>query len=116
MKKILLILNFIIGFSFTNFAQNKTFNGTPVDPPAKLVKSYPNPATTVVNFEFQQGYDKSFSLQIYNFMGKKVTEFKSTSPKIILPLQDFFRGVYIYQLRNTDGKVIESGKFQVVKN
>ncbi len=30
-------------------------------------------------------------------------------------LSEFNRGVYIYQLRNRAGKMVESGKFQVSK-
>ena len=28
---------------------------------------------------------------------------------------DFYRGIYVFQLRDKDGKLIESGKFQIVK-
>ena len=41
---------------------------------AKIVKFYPNPATSNINFELQRALDKSYSLQIFNFMGKKVLE------------------------------------------
>jgi hypothetical protein len=98
---------------FTNFAQNKS--AIAADPLVKLVRSYPNPATTVVNFEFLGLYNKSYAFQVYNFMGKKIIEIKSPSSKFFLSLQDFFRGVYIYQIRDVNGKIIESGKFQVVK-
>ncbi len=40
---------------------------------------------------------------------------KSVTPKINIDLTDFYRGVYIYQLRDRTGKIIDSGKFQVVK-
>ena len=35
------------------------------------------------------------------------------SPKTIVNVNDFYRGVYIFQLRDKSGKVIDSGKFQV---
>jgi len=70
LNKIVYILILLIGINFTSFAQAKTpAQGEPI---AKLLKPYPIPATTAINFEFQYGYDKSFSLQIYNFMGKKI--------------------------------------------
>ncbi len=104
----------------TFFAGAQT--GKPVDSPSqqgimdiKVVKFYPNPATSVINFEFQKQGDKKLTLQIYNFIGKKVFEITNTSQKNAIPLNDFFRGVYIFQLRDKAGRVVESGKFQIVK-
>ncbi len=113
LKKYYYILILFIGINFTSFAQNKT--SASGDPVAKLVRPYPIPATTSINFDFLYGYDKSFSLQIYNFMGKKVTEINNVSPRINMRLDDFYRGIYIYQLRDKNGKIVDSGKFQVVK-
>ena len=48
-------------------------------------------------------------------MGKKVYEFKPNTEHINLSLEGYYRGVYIYQLRDSNGKIIESGKFQVVR-
>ena len=113
MKKIVYILILIIGINFTSFAQTKSpAQGEPI---AKLKKPYPIPASTAINFEFMYGYDKTFSLQIYNFMGKKVHEFSKIPPRLTMTLEDFYRGIYVYQLRDKDGKIIDSGKFQVVK-
>jgi hypothetical protein len=113
LKNILFILFLLFGITFTTFAQIKT----PItgDAQAKLIRFYPNPATTDITFEYQRGYDKSFSLQLYNFMGKKVFESPTTTQHISISLADFYRGVYIYQLRNKSGKIVESGKFQIVK-
>ena len=113
LKKIVYILILFIGLTFTSFAQTK--NPGQGDPIAKLIKPYPIPATTSINFDFQYGYDKSFSLQIYNFMGKKIIEVSKMLPRINMPLDEFYRGIYVYQLRDKEGKIIESGKFQVVK-
>jgi hypothetical protein len=113
LKKIVYILILLIGINFTSFAQTKSpAQGEPI---AKLIKPYPIPATTAINFEFLYGYDKTFSLQIYNFMGKKINEFGKIPPIMTVPLDDFYRGMYLYQLRDKDGKIIDSGKFQVVK-
>lgn len=48
-------------------------------------------------------------------MGKKAYELKSTPPRFSIDLNDFFRGIYIFQLRDKSGRIIESGKFQVNK-
>ncbi len=104
----------MFGLIFTSFAQNKIagFNG---DESAKLIKYYPNPATTAINFEFIRGYGKAFTLQFYNFMGKKVLEVNNPSQLTNLSLNSFYRGVYIFRLSDKNGKIIDSGKFQVVK-
>jgi hypothetical protein len=69
----------------------------------------------VINFDFQRGYDNSYSLLIFNFMGKKVYEVKNTTARTNINLEDFYRGIYIFQLRDKNGLILESGKFQVVK-
>ena len=79
------------------------------------MRFFPNPATTVINFEFTSGFDKNFFIEIYNFIGKKVYDTRTSTPKITIPLTDFYRGVYIYQLRDKTRKIIQSGKFQVTK-
>lgn len=81
----------------------------------KTVKFYPNPAVSIINFEFEKTYDKSYNLIIYNFIGKKIIEQKVTDQKISFALTDFYRGVYIFQLRDKQGNIVESGKFQVTK-
>ncbi len=113
MKKFFYILIFIAGFNFSSYAQSKVSALGVL--PGKSIKFYPNPAYSVINFEFDKRYDKSFSLEVYNFIGKKVYTLKTVTPKINIPLTDFFRGVYIYQFRDRSGKIIESGKFQVIK-
>lgn len=113
LKKFVYILILLFGITFTTFAQSK--NPSQGEPIAKLIKPYPIPATTGINFDFLYGYDKTFSLQIYNFMGKKVVEISKVLPRMYMPLEDFYRGIYVYQLRDKEGNIIESGKFQVVK-
>ncbi|MDQ6844813.1 MAG: T9SS type A sorting domain-containing protein [Bacteroidota bacterium] len=113
MKKIFYILLFIAGFYLSSPAQVKTaFQGNFA---IKTVKFYPNPAASFINFEFLKSYDQSYTLQIYNFIGRKVAEIKPTDKKIVVSLTDFYRGVYIFQLRDKQGSIVEAGKFQVVK-
>ncbi len=112
LKKLITILILSFGITFTSFAQNKTASSE--DATAKVIKFYPNPAASNINFELKEGYDKSYSLQIFNFMGKKVYESFPAGQRINLSLNGFYRGVYIFQLRDKSGKIIDSGKFQVV--
>ena len=81
----------------------------------KKLKIYPNPAISKITFNFEKGYEKNFSFQIFNFIGKKVFESQIVSPVTNVDLAEFYRGVYIFQIRDKQGIIIESGKFQVVK-
>jgi hypothetical protein len=110
LKKLLLIIIILFGLNFTSSAQIK-----PSDPEVKYVNFYPSPATTVISFDFQYSAYDSYSLLIFNFMGKKVYEAKITSGHLDISLTDFYRGVYIYQVRDVDSRILESGKFQVIK-
>ncbi|MEO6546888.1 MAG: T9SS type A sorting domain-containing protein [Ferruginibacter sp.] len=112
LKKLINISILLFGITFTTFAQNKT--GNPEDFTAKPIRLFPNPATSMINFELPR-YDKTYTLQIFNFMGKKVSELVPSSSLVNLPLDGYFRGVYIFQLRDKNGKIMESGRFQVVK-
>jgi hypothetical protein len=113
LKKFFYIFLFIAGLNFSSQAQvNSTFINNEV---VKTVKFYPNPAVSSINFEFEKNYDASYNLVIYNFIGKKVIEMKISEQKINIPLTDFYRGVYIFQVRDKQGVVVESGKFQVAK-
>lgn len=92
------------------------FNQTPASTKVDVIKCYPNPATSVINFEFPKNIDKSYVLQIYSFVGKQMVEVSVSGNKLSLPLNnDFYRGIYIFQLRDKAGKIVESGKFQVVR-
>jgi hypothetical protein len=114
MKKLLLIL--FIAFSFLAKAQPPKTDDPPIfDAKEKVVKFYPNPAVSVISFEFQRTIDRNYTLQIFNFLGKKVFEKNVLSQKNDIPLTEFYRGVYIFQLRDKSGRIVESGKFQVAK-
>ena len=84
------------------------------EPDARHVKFYPNPATSLITFDFLKESDRGYSFQIFNFLGKKVFEVPVNS-KTILNLTDYTRGIYIFQLKDPNGKIVESGKFQVNK-
>jgi hypothetical protein len=85
------------------------------DPEVKHVKFYPNPATSLITFEFQKQPTESYSFQVFNFLGKKMYEENNVTPKTIINLNDFTRGIYIFQLKDQSGRIIESGRFQVTK-
>lgn len=112
MKRLLPILSIILLTAI--FAPAHAYVGRQ-DAADPILRTYPNPATSVVNFDFQKGYDKGYSIQVYSFLGKKMYEANNITARTTLNLTEFTRGVYIYQLRDRSGKIVESGKFQVSK-
>ena len=81
-----------------------------------IVRFYPNPATSVINFDFQKAHEQGYSIQIFNaILGRKMYDQSNIAERTIINLSDFTRGIYIYQLRDRSGKIVESGKFQVAK-
>jgi Secretion system C-terminal sorting domain len=90
----------------------------PDNPSAKIkyINTYPNPATEIVNFKFQKGNSRSYSIQIINSIGKRMYEAKNLPSffTIDLKAERFYRGMYIYQLIDRNGYIIESGKIFVV--
>ena len=70
----------------------------------------------MISFDFQKEYAQGYSLQIFNaIMGRKMYEQTNMPERMSVNLAEFSRGIYIYQLRDRSGRMVESGKFQVAK-
>ncbi|NSL88448.1 T9SS type A sorting domain-containing protein [Chitinophaga solisilvae] len=83
---------------------------------SKFVKFYPNPATSIIYFEIQQhNNDRVYDLIVYNFLGKKIEQIKNIGGRTTVNLDNYYNGLYIFQLRDQRGNLVESGKFNVVK-
>jgi Secretion system C-terminal sorting domain len=116
LKLIFTISTCILLITTTTLAQTNRAVPEPSGAVVKMVKFYPNPAVSFINFEFQSNINLSnYSFKVYNFIGKKVVEINNLTPRTVINVNEFFRGVYIFQLTDRNGKVIESGKFQVAK-
>lgn len=113
MRRILPILSFILLTAI--YSQGQSSRNTPViDGNDRIVKLYPNPATSYITFDLQGNYKKGLSIFIYNgLLGKKMYEAANIQEKTTVTLNDFSRGMYIYHLIDETGKILESGKFQV---
>lgn len=101
-----------MGFSLMGYSQPKP---SPVKDVIRVVKLYPNPATNYINFEFDKKANQLYNLEIFSFIGKKVDEIKVTDQKVMISLAEYYRGIYIYQLRDLQGGIVGTGKFQVTK-
>ncbi len=112
LKKLYVIFLLVAGLSFGTdvYAQSVQDNGQ-----QKIMRTYPNPASSNINFDFQRNFKPGYTLAIFNFIGKKVYEVKNVPSRINILLNEFYRGIYVYQLRDQAGAIVESGKFQVVK-
>lgn len=69
-----------------------------------------------MTFEFVKGYNRLYSIRMLNSIGKQVYEAKNVPSMGTINLKEekFYRGIYIYQLVDNSGLVIESGKIIVV--
>jgi hypothetical protein len=81
----------------------------------KRTSIYPNPAKSFVHIQYKQGAQPPASLTIYSFLGKKQLETNQPGSHVFIDLASFNRGIYIFQFRDRNGQVIDSGKFQVEK-
>jgi hypothetical protein len=112
LKKILLISSIILLTATYSQGQSRS----PLsDGNGSIVRFYPNPATSIITFDFQKNLERGHTIQLFNFLGKKVYEAANLNQRTTINLSDYTRGVYIYQLFDKTGKLIESGKFQVSK-
>lgn len=80
-----------------------------------MVRFYPNPAVNFITFEFQKPIEPGSSLQIFSFLGRPMATVPVNSQRVTVNISEFFRGVYVFQLRNPSGKILETNKFQVAK-
>ena len=81
----------------------------------KVVNIYPNPARSFVRIQYRFSSPPPSHLIIFNFAGKKQFEMKQPGNNVFIDLAEFKRGIYVFQFRDKNGQIIDSGKFQVDK-
>lgn len=113
MIRLLTILSIILLLNNPVFAQGPGDNSP--ESSKRIMKIYPNPAVSFIKFDFQKDYERGYTLHVINFIGRQVNEVKNINASTTLDLTSYNRGVYIYQLKDPTGKLIESGKFQVAR-
>jgi hypothetical protein len=110
---IIIIFSALTFFCQAQTERNGEINFTSDNGRSNAVRTYPNPASSIINFEFSKPVQRNYILQVFNFVGKKVFESNAVTQKISVPVADLYRGIYIFQLRDKMGRIVESGKFQV---
>jgi hypothetical protein len=83
--------------------------------PSRILRIYPNPASEAIHFENRQIPQQTLQLRIYNFLGRKMVEVRRVTNPTRVDLTGFGRGLYLYQVVDSRGQIVESGKFQVEK-
>jgi|SRR5690625_1964344 len=119
-KKLTLLILILLCGSLSLSAQGKYEHGKSSSQSKaekeKIIKVYPVPATSQINFQLRQNTnDRTFEIIVYNFLGKVVDKITGFNDRESLSLKDYYSGIYIYQLRDKKGHLVESGKFNVVK-
>ena len=97
MKHILIIITFLLSFSFVNAQSMSSTN--------ELENSslYPNPATSQVNIKFSHPNKASY-VAIYSIIGNEVLNKKvDQSTNFKLNINNLKRGKYIVRVFNVDG-------------
>jgi hypothetical protein len=99
----------------TSIQAKSQVRGPMPDQDHKVIKFYPNPAVSYITFELAKDANKTFTLQIYSFLGKRVKDIPEVADKTTVQLSDLTRGLYTFQLKDETGRVTDSGIFQINK-
>ena len=110
MKYIVFIL-----FMFFSFQGNAQLKRIVFDENVRNTVIYPNPARSFLQIQYKQPADVPEVLVVYNFLGKKQMEIAKPGNNLYIDLAEFRRGLYIFQFRDRNGRILDSGKFQVEK-
>ncbi len=101
--------------SLISFSAVSQVKRTSMSEHVKRTVIFPNPGRSFIQIQFKHQEAAPATLVIYNFVGKKQLELTNPGPNIYVDLSDFRRGLYIFQFRDKNGQIIDSGKFQVEK-
>jgi hypothetical protein len=112
MRIFYILLSIILLTSFRASCQGRS---SLPDQEHKVLKFYPNPAVSYITFELVKEANKTYTLQIYSFLGRKVKDIPEVSDKTTVQLSDLIRGLYTFQLHDETGRITDSGIFQVNK-
>ena len=105
----------VISVCLLGFVANgqKPTNPTPGPNQATLVRFYPNPAVNFITFEIKEPVQRGTNIQVFSFLGRQVATIPVNGQRITVSLNDYFKGIYVFQVKDPKGKVLETNKFQV---
>ena len=89
------IFYILLSFILLTSIQAKSQVSRPMpDQDHKVIKFYPNPAVSYITFELVKEANKTFTLQIFSFLGRKVKDIPEISDRTTVQLSDLTRGLY----------------------
>ncbi len=115
MSRFIVVILFLLFASVgTSYAQKplQTPDSRPENSKVQ-VRFYPNPASNFITFEFKEHLEPGAMLQVFSFLGRQVASIPAQSQRVTVNVSEYFRGIYVFQLRLPSGKVVETNKFQV---
>jgi hypothetical protein len=77
------------------------------------VKFFPNPAANFITFEIKEPVERGTVIQVFSFLGRQIASVPVNAQRITVNVSEYFRGIYVFQLRAPNGKILETNKFQV---
>ncbi|HVS97588.1 MAG TPA: T9SS type A sorting domain-containing protein [Puia sp.] len=106
----------LLSFTLLIATQAKSqVRGPMPEPEHKVIKFYPNPAVSYITFELVKDAGKTFTLQIFSFLGRMVKNVPDITDKTTVQLSDLTRGLYTFQIKDEAGRTTDSGIFQIIK-
>lgn len=111
MKHFSLIVVFLM-MIMASFSQKSLPQGSAAKEKSN-VRFFPNPASTTITFEFNDLVEKGFSLHVYSFLGRQVLIVPVTGQRISVNVLDLIKGIYVFQVRDINGRIVATNKFQV---
>jgi zona occludens toxin (predicted ATPase) len=86
---------------------------TPDQESKPMVRFYPNPAINFITFDIKESVERGTTILVYSFLGRQIAAIPVNSQRVTVNISEYYRGIYVFQLRSPSGKVLETNKFQV---
>jgi hypothetical protein len=113
--KFFVVISLFLLSSFAALYAQKPTSPSPNPGETALVRFYPNPAVNFITFEIKEPVERGTNIQVYSFLGRQVAIIPVNGQRITVSLNNYFRGIYVFQVKSPNGKILETNKFQVNK-
>ena len=101
------------------YKDNSTVAAPEIDAPGSAnIQAFPNPAVERVRFDCTNLPSEEYTLKIFNIIGKVVWKQNYTmngNRSVIVELEDFRKGTYLYSLADSKGNIIGTKRLVVLK-
>lgn len=80
---------------------------------AAQVNAYPNPASDVLNFDVEEL--NGGNIRVYDVTGRMIENVHISNSTMIMNVDNYNNGVYIYNISDANGDVVKTDKFVISK-